>query len=89
MYVKYLEILQNVFLPSISAKFPDQKVKFVQDQSPIHTSRVVKKWFIQHRDEIEVLPWPPKGADINPIENVWGDIVKHQESKAASREAVF
>ena len=22
------------------------------------------------------LPWPAKGADINPIENVWGDKVK-------------
>jgi hypothetical protein len=39
---------------------------------------VVQAWFRQH-PEIELLPWPPKGADMNPIENVWGDIVKDLE----------
>jgi transposase len=86
---KYFEILEKVLLPSIRLKFPKQKVKFVQDQSPVHTSRIVKRWFIEHWNELELLPWPPKGADLNPIENVWGDIVKLSESKLASKETVF
>lgn len=76
--VKYVRILQDVLLPSAQARFPGRRVKFIQDLSPIHTARVVQAWFRQH-PEIELLPWPPKGADMNPIENVWGDIVKDLE----------
>ena len=53
-------------------------MKFVQDLSPIHTSRAVRAWFNAH-SEIELLPWPAKGADLNPIENIQGDIVKESE----------
>ena len=86
---KYLEILQNVLLPSIIQRFPDGRVNFIHDNSPIHTARVIKSWFQEH-PEILVLPWPPKGADMNSIENVWGDMVQEMESyKADSAEEVF
>ena len=39
----------------------------------------VGKLCIQHRDNIEVPPWNPKGTDMNHIENVWEDTVKLQE----------
>jgi hypothetical protein len=54
-------------------------MKFIQDKSPIHQSKKIEDWLADHEDEIELLPWPPKGADLNPIENVWGDIVKDSE----------
>ena len=53
------------------------------------TSRVVQRWFRLHDQQIELLPWPPKGADLNPIENVWGDIVQLFESRPLSRDQVF
>ena len=72
---KYLEILGDTLLPSIHIRFPRIRVKFIQDKSPIHGENIIKSWFAYNPD-IELLPWPAKGADINPIENVWGDIVK-------------
>ena len=72
---KYLEILGDTLLPSIHIRFPGIRVKFIQDKSPIHGANIIKSWFANNPD-IELLPWPAKGADINPIENVWGDIVK-------------
>jgi hypothetical protein len=72
---KYLEILGDTLLPSIHIRFPRIRVKFIQDKSPIHGENIIKSWFAYNPD-IELLPWPAKGADINPIENVWGDIIK-------------
>ena len=76
--VKYIYILENYLLPAIRQRFQGRRMKFVQDLSPIHTSRAVRAWFNAH-PEIELLPWPAKGADLNPIENIWGDIVKESE----------
>ncbi len=86
---KYLDILQNVFLPSVRQRFPDGRFRFIHDNSSIHRAHIVRAWFREH-PEIEVLPWPPKGADINPIENIWGDMVKDFESyRPNSSEEVF
>lgn len=46
----------------------------MQDNSPIHTARVVRTWFEEQRG-VELLEWPSRGCDLNPIENVWGNIV--------------
>ena len=54
-----------------------QRIRLAQDNCAIHTARVVKNWFAQHR--IEVLQWPPYSPDLNPIENIWGRIVKNWE----------
>jgi DDE superfamily endonuclease len=75
---KYINILGDILLPSIHLRFPGICVKFIQDKSPIHGANVIKHWFAEQL-EIELLPWPAKGADLNPIENVWGDIVKDSE----------
>ena len=34
--------------------------------------------------EFQLLPWPSKGADLNPIENVWGDLVKDFDARDAT-----
>lgn len=86
---KYLEILQNVLLPFVQDKFPRQQVYLVQDLSPIHEAIVIRAWFREH-PEIKVLPWPPKGADLNPIENHWGNMVKDLEYfRPKSADEVF
>ena len=41
----------------------------------MHLSRETRS-YLQDHPEIPLHPWFPKGADINPIENVWGEIVK-------------
>ncbi len=64
-----LDILNNVFLPSIGRRFPNTRVKFIHDNSPIHKAIIIREW-LQNHPEIQVIPWPRKGADMNPIENV-------------------
>lgn len=78
---KYIELLEEVFLPSVRSyalPFPETII-VMQDNCPIHTSRVVTRWF-QDQNHLEVLPWPSKACDLNPIENVWANIVNVWET---------
>ena len=72
---KYIDVLEDSLIPSAWAHYGLEPIPFVQDRSPIHTSHVVTEWF-QGRPEFNLLPWPAKGADLNPIENVWSDMVR-------------
>lgn len=68
---QYLEILVEVMLPSVWAyalPYPE-RIIFMHGRSPIHAVRVVTTWFAERRN-IEVLDWPRKGRDMNPIENI-------------------
>ena len=72
---KYISILDDVLLPTAWARFGLGPIRFVQFRSPIHTSHAVTAWFADH-PEFELLPWPPRGADLNPIENLWSEMVR-------------
>lgn len=73
---QYIEILEEVMLPSVRAyalPYPE-RILYVHDRSPIHTARVVTRW-LQEQRNFEVLEWPSKACDLNPIENIWANIV--------------
>lgn len=58
-------------LPAAEALFgPGRVLLFVQDRSPVHTSQYTKRW-LQNNSIIDVINWPAKAADLNPIENLW------------------
>ncbi|GJQ76458.1 hypothetical protein Trydic_g2171 [Trypoxylus dichotomus] len=65
---QYVEIL-DVFLLSVRILFPEGPAYLVQDNSAIHTVRIVKSWF---RDNLEIrlISWPAKSPDFNLIENL-------------------
>lgn len=75
---KYVELLEEVLLPSVRAMLFPELTPFylVQDNSPVHSSNVVKSWFQDH-PEITLLPHPPKSPDLNPIENIWGMMIQN------------
>lgn len=67
----YMTIIDHQLLPHVlDGSYSDGHFLLEQDLSPIHTARSVTK----HLENLGVmtLDWPPKGADMNVIEHVWG-----------------
>jgi hypothetical protein len=53
--------------------YPDGVIQFQQDHSSILNSRVVQEWLSQQAD-VELIDWPPRAPDMNPIENMWSEV---------------
>ncbi|EFX73922.1 hypothetical protein DAPPUDRAFT_324874 [Daphnia pulex] len=81
---KNISVLEDHLVPSAWARFgatADDPVPFVQDKSSIHMSHIVMDWFEDEGKEFELLPWPPKGADFNPIENIWSEMTRSMDAQ--------
>ncbi|KAF2890656.1 hypothetical protein ILUMI_15517 [Ignelater luminosus] len=66
---QYVRILNDVLLPGMLDRYAHPRpITVVQDNSRVHTCRIVRTWLEAHRDEIEMLPWLAKSPDLNPIE---------------------
>jgi len=73
---EYVEILEEVLKPGIRRVYPEEQypvMKIVQDNSAVHTSRLVQVWFEVNLD-IQQFRWPAKSPDLNSIENVWAQL---------------
>jgi hypothetical protein len=69
---QYFHIPRDIMVPSVREMYPDGVIHFQQDQSPVHKSQLLQRW-LTDQNELELLDWPPCGAYLNPIENVWAE----------------
>ena len=84
--IDYLKILNNVLLPSIEERFPDEEtIYIVEDNSAVHTARIIQNWYREHA-RLQRLFWPPRSPDLNVIENVWAEMVREWRPGMARNE---
>ncbi|KAL7292707.1 hypothetical protein TKK_0013830 [Trichogramma kaykai] len=85
--VGYLELLDEVFLPSVRAVFGDEGViNVIEDNSAIHTAHIVQEWWRNH-PQFNRLDLPPRSPEINIMENVWSEMVRQWTPGMARTEA--
>ncbi|GBN16692.1 Transposable element Tc1 transposase [Araneus ventricosus] len=65
-------------LPTIEHTLSEEDLIFMQDLSSIHTSRLTDTWLNEHNINV-MRDWPVKGPDMNPVENIWAELVRRIE----------
>lgn len=89
---EYVGILREATLPSIRETFgiPENlaEVYLMQDNSPIHTSLLVRQ-YLRTQEDINCIRMPALSPDLNPIENLWARLFADCPQQAIVSEDVL
>jgi len=65
----YIDFLSEHIKPMLDQKFGSEHYVFQQDNASIHVSNYSMAWL--RANFSNVLEWPARSPDLNPVENVW------------------
>ncbi|KAG0433922.1 hypothetical protein HPB47_019473 [Ixodes persulcatus] len=86
----YSGLIDTVLLPyALDGPFGDGFFYFRQDRSPVHMAAAGTR-YLEDRGVMVLAcpPPPPQGADMNPIENVWGAMKRALSHRPLHRGSV-
>jgi transposase len=69
----YQRVLQDSLVPYLR-RYRQTRFTFQQDNAAIHVSSSTREWFSERN--IELMEWPACTPDGNPMENMWGIMVR-------------
>ncbi len=71
--VGYTRLLNSALFPFVNEKF-DNNYIFQQDNASCHRAKNTEEWF--ENKGVRVMEWPARSPDFNPVENLFGRIVR-------------